>query len=89
MTEPCNAPDPPTLPLSLVEELGQILADALVADVRHFPNLASLQNSEVPTGSSPPGYARSRHRRPPKDGSVDPSVAHRGRGRRLVPSQCR
>jgi hypothetical protein len=41
---------------SLAEELAEILAAALVADVRQFPNLASIEAPAGTTGASPPGF---------------------------------
>jgi hypothetical protein len=47
-----------SLPDELVVELADILADALVADVRTSPNLPGSQGNHASTGSSPSGCAR-------------------------------
>jgi L-ascorbate metabolism protein UlaG (beta-lactamase superfamily) len=47
------------LPPELIEDLAAILASALVADIRQFPNLADLKTNPVPTVESPRGHDRS------------------------------
>ena len=47
-----------SLPDELVAELADILADALVADVRMLPTLPVLQGNRNATGTSPSGHAR-------------------------------
>ena len=47
------------LPPELVEDLARLLADALVADIRQYPNLAELQAKSDPTVESPSGHDRS------------------------------
>jgi hypothetical protein len=46
------------LPPQLIEDLAALLAGALVADIRQFPNLAELKTNEVPTVESPRGHDR-------------------------------
>jgi hypothetical protein len=58
---PVDDTDGPPLPPELVEALASLLADALVADIRQFPNFAELQPNHEPTVESPSGL----HRRPP------------------------
>jgi hypothetical protein len=48
----------PEMPVNLAEELGRILAEALVADIRQYPNLAQLKAAEATTVESPPGHNR-------------------------------
>jgi hypothetical protein len=46
------------LPPELVEDLARLLADALVADIRQYPNLAELQPNHEATIQSPSGLNR-------------------------------
>lgn len=46
------------LPPELVETLAVLLADAIVADIRQFPNLAELQPNGQLTVESPSGLNR-------------------------------
>ena len=72
---PVDDTDTPPLPPDLVEALATLLADALVADICQFPNLAELQRNHELTVESPSGH----HRRP----SRTPRPASRSsRGRR-------
>ena len=54
-----STPEPLPLPPELVEDLARLLADALVADIRQYPNLAELEAKRESTVESPSG----RHRR--------------------------
>ena len=47
----------PTWPPDLAEAVAALLAEALVADVRAHPNLATDQAPAIPTGVSPGGRA--------------------------------
>ena len=54
---------PPTadrspLPPELIEDLARFLADALIADIRQYPNLAALQPNLEATVESPSGHDR-------------------------------
>jgi hypothetical protein len=64
------------LPPDLIEELGQLLARALVADLKQYPNLAALKAARASTVESPPGPNRSDHE------AGGPSGGHHGRRRR-------
>jgi hypothetical protein len=61
--------DAPPLPPELVEALAALLADAIVADIRQYPNFVELQTNHEPTVESPSGLNRRRpapeHRRGP------------------------
>jgi hypothetical protein len=46
------------MPTELAEELGRLLAEALVADIKQYPNLADIKASEKATVESPPGHNR-------------------------------
>jgi hypothetical protein len=48
------------LPPELVEDLARLLADALVADIRQYPNLSDLQPKRESTVESPWGLDRTR-----------------------------
>jgi hypothetical protein len=52
------SPDPLPLPPELVEDLARFLAEALVADIRQYPNLAELQAKVESTVESPSGLDR-------------------------------
>jgi hypothetical protein len=52
---PVDDTDAPPLPPELVEALASLLAEAIVADIRQFPNLAELQPNHEPTASPPLG----------------------------------
>ena len=52
---PVDDPDVPSLPPELVEALASLLAEAIVADIRQFPNLAELQPNHAPAVESPSG----------------------------------
>ena len=78
---PADDPDAPPLPPELVEALASLLADAIVSDIRQYPNLAEVQANHEPTVESPSGL----HRRSP---SPTPTPASRpSRGRRRPRSQ--
>jgi hypothetical protein len=51
-------PDLPSLPPDLIEDLAGFLADALIADIRQYPNLAEVQSNLEPTVESPTGLDR-------------------------------
>ena len=46
------------LPPELVEDLARFLADAIVADIRQYPNLAELKAKRESTVESPSGLNR-------------------------------
>ena len=46
------------LPPELVEDLARFLADALIADIRQYPNLPELQPNHEATIQSPSGLDR-------------------------------
>jgi hypothetical protein len=48
----------PSLPPELVEALAELLAEAIVADIRQFPNLAELCANQESTVESPSGHDR-------------------------------
>ena len=48
-------PDPPPLPAELIEDLARLLAEALIADIRQYPNLAEVQSNREATVESPSG----------------------------------
>jgi hypothetical protein len=50
--------DAQPLPPELVEALATLLADALVADIRQYPNLAEVQTNQESTVESPSGLHR-------------------------------
>jgi hypothetical protein len=50
--------DGQALPPQLIEDLAALLASALVADIRQFPNLAEIQANHDPTVESPRGRNR-------------------------------
>jgi hypothetical protein len=45
--------DGQALPPQLIEDFAALLASALVADIRQFPNLAEIQANHDPTVESP------------------------------------
>jgi len=55
---------PAELPDELIEELAALLASALVADIRKFPNLAEIQANHHRTVESPRGHDRRVKQRP-------------------------
>ena len=55
-----STPEPLPLPPELVEDLARLLADALVADIRQYPNLAELEAKRESTVESPSGLNRRR-----------------------------
>lgn len=57
---PVDDTDAPPLPPELVEALANLLAEAIVADIRQFPNLAELQPNHKPMVESPSGLNRRR-----------------------------
>jgi hypothetical protein len=65
------SPDPPPLPPELLEDFARLLAEAIVADIRQYPNLAKLKAQPDSTVESPSGLnrrtrsARSRAAAPP------------------------
>ena len=50
--------DPLPLPPELVEDLARFLAEAVVADIRQYPNLSDLQPKRESTVESPSGHDR-------------------------------
>jgi len=57
---PPNDGGAPPLPPELVDALADLLAEAIVADIRQYPNLAELQWNLEPTVESPSGLNRRR-----------------------------
>jgi hypothetical protein len=57
---PVPAPATPPLPPELIDALARLLADALIADIRQYPNLAELKVKCEPTVESPSGLNRRR-----------------------------
>jgi hypothetical protein len=57
---PVDDTDTPPLPPELVEALANLLAEAIVADIRQFPNLAELQPNHKPMVESRSGLNRRR-----------------------------
>jgi hypothetical protein len=57
---PPNDGGAPPLPPELVDALADLLAEAIVADIRQYPNLAELQWNLEPTVESPSGLNRTR-----------------------------
>jgi hypothetical protein len=55
---PVPAPATPPLPPELIDALARLLADALIADIRQYPNLAELKVKCEPTVESPSGLNR-------------------------------
>jgi hypothetical protein len=55
---PLDGADAPSLPPELVEALATLLAQAIVGDIRQYPNLAELQPNPEPTVESPSGLNR-------------------------------
>ena len=82
-TAPAAAQDARQMPLGLIEELAELLAQALVADLREYPNLAALKAEEAATVVSPrgPDRAACRHegrspdQRPRRKSATRPRVA--------------
>lgn len=60
---PVDDTDTPPLVPELVEALAGLLAEAIVTDIRQFPNLAELQPNGQLTVESPSGLNRRRPRR--------------------------
>lgn len=48
------------LPPALALALADLLAQAIVADIRQYPNLAEIQEKEAVMVGSPTGHARSK-----------------------------
>ena len=63
MTEIESASQPDALPAELADQLAELLAEALVADLREFPNLAENKADEEISVDSPRGYDRRGARR--------------------------
>ena len=72
-TEPS---EPLPLPPELIEDLASLLADAIVADIRLYPNLAELHANQQVTDESPSGHNRRRQAGTPAD---HPPVARQTR----------
>jgi len=53
-----------SLPPQLIEELAALLASALVADIRQFPNFAQIKANHGSTVESPRGHDRRVKQRP-------------------------
>ena len=47
-----------SLPATLIDQLAELLAEALVADLKEFPNLGENKAEEETSVSSPTGYDR-------------------------------
>ena len=77
---PDSEPTPPPLPPELVEALAGLLAEAIVADIRQFPNLAELCANQESTVESPWGHdrtdlpARRRARQDPRTADRRPAA---------------
>jgi hypothetical protein len=65
------------LPPQLIEELAALVANALVADIRQFPNLAEIQANHDPTVESPRGHNRRQTTPAPAGGARRPRKAHK------------
>jgi hypothetical protein len=55
---PSAPSDTPAMPEELIETLATLLADALIADIRQYPNLAELPANRESTVESPSGLNR-------------------------------
>ena len=55
-----------SLPATLIDQLAELLAEALVADLKEFPNLVQNKRDEDASVGSPTGYDR----RGPRDETV-------------------
>ena len=55
--------EPLPLPPELIDELARLLAEAIVADIRQYPNLAELKANSEATVESPSGHHRRRRAR--------------------------
>ena len=73
-TEPS---EPLPLPPELIEDLARLFAEAIVADIRQYPNLADLKANQQVTGSSPSGHDRRRKARPSADRTRTPRETRR------------
>ncbi len=91
MTEVKSASqEPVALPAELADQLAELLAEALVADLREFPNLAENKADEEISVDSPRGYDRKRSEEEtiatpfgfPRSESVDRTSNRTTRGRR-------
>ena len=56
--DPATPSEPLPLPPELIEDLARLLAEAIVADIRQYPNLAELQPNHDSTLESPSGRNR-------------------------------
>lgn len=77
---------PPPLSPELVEDLTRFLTDAIIADIRQFPNLAELKAKHEPTVKSASGLDRTdpRARRGGLGKSTRRSIGTRMQERRSV-----
>ncbi len=75
------AQEPREMPPELVEELAELLAQALLADLRQHPNLAELKAKEQATVVSPTGIDRAECR--PDGRGPDHRPRKRASARRL------
>jgi len=57
----------PPLPEELIEDLARLLAEAIVADIRQYPNIAELKANHEVTVESPTGHNRRRTASTPTD----------------------
>ena len=69
--DPATRPEPLPLPQELIEDLARLFADAIVADIRQYPNLSELKANRDATVESPSGRNR-REVRVPRRRALEP-----------------
>jgi hypothetical protein len=67
--------EPLPLPPELIEELARLLAEAIVADIRQYPNLTELKANSEATVESPSGPDRKHRALPSPRGTRRPAKA--------------
>src|SRR5262249_21266666 len=69
--------EPLALPPELIEALARLFAEAVVADIRQYPNLAELQAKQESTIQAPRSHERRRRASAPADGTRVQRKNHR------------
>jgi hypothetical protein len=89
---PVADPEPSALPPELIEDLVRLLAEAIVADIRQYPNLAEPQPNPEATVESRSGLDRNESMeagrlQPPPVGEA-PAATPKPRSRGSTPASC-
>jgi hypothetical protein len=74
---PSGASEAPPLPEELIEDLARLLAEAIVADIRQYPNLLELKAESEAIVESPWSNNRKRKALPSAERTCAPRNARR------------